>query len=331
MVQLGALIGLGLASWYILRLGGVTPFESTRRIPSPWVLPGQGLFLSMIVIAAFLLLLSMIYELLSRITGDANPAILGAASGAMTQLVILAVLWYFRAQAVTPLLQFSQQLSADPGQQTESPAPPRGEWGSKPPDPNQNGESISQEWYDQPEMALRASATPRRPLHQLVSQSYLWFLVALSGAFVVGVIWALLLRSMDIEPDSQAAVREITATDNPWMILLLVLSVVVLAPLWEEIFFRGIVLRHGSQYIGFWPALIFSSALFSMAHFLVVGIPGFIVLGMVFGLAYRATGTLLTPILMHAFFNLNTVVYLRLYGRNSAETDLLSQLFAILP
>lgn len=330
MAQIGVLLGLGIAAFLVLRIGGVAPLEQVRRTPSPWVLPGQAILLSISVLAVWLLLTGFLFDIASRLANGMDAAITGSLVVVLIQLVILAVLLFFRKQACTPLLHPNQHLQPEPphspstGLFSASSEPPRGEWGSPsppPPPPNNDLPEQPTHWYGQPEMALRATATPRRPIHQLVSQSYLWFLIALTGAFSAGIIWAAMLKSLGVEPDSQEAVQILASTDNAALIILLTFTVVILAPLWEEIFFRGVILRHGSRYIGFWPALILSSTLFSLAHFLLVGIPVFIVLGLVFGLAYRATGTLITPILMHAFFNLNTVVLLRLYSDEFAHQE----------
>ena len=52
----------------------------------------------------------------------------------------------------------------------------------------------------------------------------------------------------------------------PWQLALLVVSLVVLAPLGEELLFRGLLLRALARRMRFWPAALLSAALFTSAH-----------------------------------------------------------------
>lgn len=89
--------------------------------------------------------------------------------------------------------------------------------------------------------------------------------------------------------------------------LLAIFSVCVLAPLAEEIFFRGIVQSMLRRYLGRpWQAVLVTSVFFGMMHLSVsydVVLP-LIVLGVVLGYNYERTGRLWTPILIHMLFNI---------------------------
>ncbi len=86
----------------------------------------------------------------------------------------------------------------------------------------------------------------------------------------------------------------------------------VIAPVAEEIFFRGVIygfLRggvfNGKGRWGIWPALMISTTLFVMAHQAGPGIPlPQLVGGIVFCLAYEIEKSLFTPIIIHALGNL---------------------------
>lgn len=92
---------------------------------------------------------------------------------------------------------------------------------------------------------------------------------------------------------------------------LIFLSAGVLAPLAEEVFFRGIMqssLRRVT--VSPWLAVTITSVLFGLVH---VGaepaaVPSLVILGMVLGYNYERTGRLLAPILLHAFFNIANLV-----------------------
>ena len=57
----------------------------------------------------------------------------------------------------------------------------------------------------------------------------------------------------------------ITGT-NPVSVLVPVLGMAIMAGVWEEILFRGILFRFTEQWLGSWFALVFTSALFGLAH-----------------------------------------------------------------
>jgi uncharacterized protein len=84
------------------------------------------------------------------------------------------------------------------------------------------------------------------------------------------------------------------------------LSVVVLAPLFEELFFRGFLyqgFRH--SFLKTTGAIAISAVLWALIHqqYNWVDITGVFVFGLVLGLARQRTGTIYVPIAMHALNN----------------------------
>jgi nicotinamidase-related amidase len=78
----------------------------------------------------------------------------------------------------------------------------------------------------------------------------------------------------------------------------------VLAPIIEELMFRGILLPWLRQAVGPWPAILLSSAIFAIAHLDAWPAPfALFVLALFLGyLAYRTT-SLVAPIVLHSVFN----------------------------
>lgn len=90
---------------------------------------------------------------------------------------------------------------------------------------------------------------------------------------------------------------------SPALYLSVLIGGAVLAPIGEEIFFRGFVYNCARQRLGRGWGLVLSSALFSLVHLgPLVLLPIFLV-GVVLALAYERTGSLWVPIFMHATFN----------------------------
>jgi membrane protease YdiL (CAAX protease family) len=83
---------------------------------------------------------------------------------------------------------------------------------------------------------------------------------------------------------------------------------VVISPIIEELFFRGFLLTFLKNYTTPLLAIVLSSGIFAFAHLnLGVVIPLWF-LGIVLGLAYEHTGSLLVPITIHGCFNLATAL-----------------------
>ncbi|MBN2138751.1 MAG: CPBP family intramembrane metalloprotease [Sedimentisphaerales bacterium] len=98
---------------------------------------------------------------------------------------------------------------------------------------------------------------------------------------------------------------------SQWSLRVLVFLVAaVVAPLLEEILFRGLVqtvIRSLLEKAGYsqsaWPAIAAGSALFVAAHANPAHWPGLFVLSMCMGYSYEKSGSLLRPIIIHALFN----------------------------
>lgn len=100
----------------------------------------------------------------------------------------------------------------------------------------------------------------------------------------------------------------------------LFLTVSVVAPLFEEILFRGTLLPWlGERWegvigpcLGWVSALVITSLGFGVIHLQPVAMPVLSALGLVLGLAYRHTGNLITAVLVHGLWNGGVFLFYRL-------------------
>ena len=98
---------------------------------------------------------------------------------------------------------------------------------------------------------------------------------------------------------------------GPLTIVVLALTAVVLAPIAEELMFRGLILRTFMRRMSFWPAALLSTALFGLFHvYEVHTLVGAVtlacevaVLGLGNSYLVRITGRLTPGIMVHASFN----------------------------
>ena len=97
---------------------------------------------------------------------------------------------------------------------------------------------------------------------------------------------------------------EFPSVSSMWVLLF---AVIVMAPLVEELVFRGFLLKGFSQtFMGDYGAIVVTSLLWAMLHlqyeFAYVAV--IFVVGLVFGYARFKTNSIFTPLMMHFFMNL---------------------------
>ncbi|MDQ2934899.1 MAG: CPBP family intramembrane metalloprotease [Chloroflexota bacterium] len=124
-------------------------------------------------------------------------------------------------------------------------------------------------------------------------------LIAWVGATLVSALAAWLLKSAGIPPEPQAAEQALSIVDP----LIAVPAVVIVAPIAEELFFRGVVFNAWLREHGYRRALLGSSLLFALIHGSLLALLPIFVLGIGLALVYERTRSLLASIVMHATVN----------------------------
>lgn len=105
--------------------------------------------------------------------------------------------------------------------------------------------------------------------------------------------------------------KELTGqAQDRWGVVLVVVLVVVGAPIVEELFFRGLVLRAMEARYSDWLAMGGSAVLFGLIHFQPLQFPGLTLFGLVLAYCAHRTRRLGMGMLAHAAFNATTVVLL---------------------
>ena len=84
---------------------------------------------------------------------------------------------------------------------------------------------------------------------------------------------------------------------------LVIISAVVLAPVLEELFFRGLLQSMLRRYVKPWPGILIASAIFACVHAQAQNIPALFVLGIALGYNYERCGRLWPVVLIHMLFN----------------------------
>ena len=145
-----------------------------------------------------------------------------------------------------------------------------------------------------------------------VAQGVVCLLAAVPLLIFYTLVYKVLLYTWGVDLDLQEQVRIIADSSSGGTRLYFVFLAAVLAPLVEELVFRGVLFPVLLQRMPLWAALTTVSALFAVMHFHVPSMAPLFVLSFAFCLAYLGTGTLWAPIVMHGLFNLSTVAVLYL-------------------
>lgn len=142
--------------------------------------------------------------------------------------------------------------------------------------------------------------------HRLGENLALGGLAGLTGlilSFGVSALVLQLVESVTNKPIDQP--QQLDLSDPGGLVLALTgFAVVVVAPIAEELFFRGFVFQAFRRRFALWPSAAISSALFTAAHlpFLLV-LPSIFVLGLVLAKVFDWRASLAPTIAAHAVFN----------------------------
>ena len=134
---------------------------------------------------------------------------------------------------------------------------------------------------------------------------------------VLLVIVVALISGLVLKPDQspQRDLQELLRSLSGWTPnLVLFLTVAGLAPAFEELLFRGFLLPILARKQRIATALALSALLFGAIHLQPMGLPILGTLGFVMGLAMRQTGSLRTPILVHACWNGSLFLLMRAFA-----------------
>ena len=139
---------------------------------------------------------------------------------------------------------------------------------------------------------------------------FAWAFVAMIPTFTivaaVGVLTAkwIFQDHLGTEPESQKIIQTFLGNSDPILRFLIVISACLIAPVCEEIIFRGFlypaIKKHSERFF----ATLIVSLLFAVVHMNAAGLPALFVLAILITIAYEMTGSLLVPICMHAIFNI---------------------------
>lgn len=111
------------------------------------------------------------------------------------------------------------------------------------------------------------------------------------------------------EIEVQEALRVYQEADAVIIRLLMAISVVIIAPVVEEVVFRGYIYTVTKRYTARLFSTLLSAVLFAVVHNYIPGLVPLAFLAILLTISYEVTGSIWAPISIHALFNTSTLLY----------------------
>lgn len=140
-------------------------------------------------------------------------------------------------------------------------------------------------------------------------RSWRWVAYAVGGAYAsllaYGIAVTVVERAtgLDLGLLKQSNALTDTEMNTPVVWFVLGVSVIALAPLSEELFFRGFLFRAVQGKAGLAAGMVLSALAFSVFHLNVGVVVPFFAIGLIFAWTYHASGSLWTTIAAHTIVN----------------------------
>ena len=130
----------------------------------------------------------------------------------------------------------------------------------------------------------------------------MWAIFA--GLYAIG--YDTLMESLDVK-QVQDTVELLNETKDISVLVLMSITAVFVAPLCEEVVFRGYLYPVLKKFNGVWIASVVSALIFSAAHGSMSALLPLFIFGLALVLLYEITGSIWAPISAHFLFNAATV------------------------
>lgn len=144
----------------------------------------------------------------------------------------------------------------------------------------------------------------RSGLFKSALQGAFFYLAAMPAVVCCGLIYRLILFGIGYPVEPQYVARIFIEPLGPaWVRFSLGAAALTIAPLVEELFFRGIALPLICRHVNMFLSVCFVSLLFAVVHSHVPSIGPLFAIAVAFSFAYLYSGSMLAPIVMHILFN----------------------------
>jgi len=151
--------------------------------------------------------------------------------------------------------------------------------------------------------------SPRCSTRKALTKGLLFGIAAIPPVLLLSMIVSTLAEALGYAPTRQEVFDWLSdKTLSAGTRFFMVAAAVTIAPVVEELLFRGILFTAVLKDRPFLFAALLSGLYFALVHFHAPSLLPLLALSTAFSAGYAATGSILTPIVMHALFNLTSVL-----------------------
>jgi membrane protease YdiL (CAAX protease family) len=162
-------------------------------------------------------------------------------------------------------------------------------------------------------IAWRSLLDPR-PVGANFGRALVAYLVIIPPIFLISAANEALLSGWGYPLSFQEVVEIFRRMDHPGLKSLLVFAIIGMAPLFEEILFRGLLFPWLAGRFGWAGGILISSAFFALIHFHLPSALPLAALGIALCLLYALSGRLILCVFVHMLFNSINLFAVTLWG-----------------
>ena len=156
----------------------------------------------------------------------------------------------------------------------------------------------------------------------------LWYAFPLALAIMIAgggvtLLWSTLAELCNIQFGVPPTVAAALSRDS-WLVTALLVTALLAAPVFEEIFFRRALFDALRYFLPGWAAVILASLAFAAMHMSLLQLPGLWLMGALWQKIYLKNGTLYSSVILHFFNNVIAVIMLLIVRCMGLEATILS-------
>jgi uncharacterized protein len=135
--------------------------------------------------------------------------------------------------------------------------------------------------------------------------AFKWLALAFLAYYTLAIVYGVIFN-----PPEEELPKELGADEGVGFAIATGILLIVIAPIAEEIFFRGFLYQAFRNSFGVWPGAILSGLVFGVIHFEFFKLVQLAALGVILALLFERTRSLWPPIMLHAINNTLAFIYL---------------------
>ena len=137
-----------------------------------------------------------------------------------------------------------------------------------------------------------------------IPQIFKVYLQMLPLIFIAGVFWSQIIKAFGLPLNHMPIIEIMFDSKLPsWAMFVICIEAVILAPIAEELIFRGVLFSTLRNNLSFALSALISAVLFSLLHGNYLSFLPIAVLAFVFSWIYEKTNNLAYPIILHSIYN----------------------------